>query len=435
MLAQNRISIPELMNSFRNGKISPVDYLFELEQAFQKKESVIQAFLPEPNRFSRMIKTAENLTLQYPETDDRPALFCLPIGVKDIFHVDGFQTRAGSQLPKGLLTGSEADSVTILKKAGALIVGKNVTTEFAYFAPGPTRNPHNPNHTPGGSSSGSAAAVAAGLVPFAFGTQTIGSIIRPASFCGVVGFKPTYDRISKRGVIPLSPSVDTVGFFVLDIESARMMSSILCTNWRIDRLGITKPVLGIPRGPYLTNASENMLEHFERIGERLRKAGYQVKDIRVMKNFDEIFYFHNTIVSAEASKIHQKWYEKYKDLYHPKTSELIEKGIKIPQRKYEEAQNHRGRFRADLTKIMEIQGIDVWISPPAIDAAPVGLDSTGDPIMNLPWTHCGFPTINLPAGKNDNYLPMGLQLTSGWNMDEALLHWSSKIEEIITEDI
>ncbi len=145
----------------------------------------------------------------------RPPLFGIPIGIKDIFHVNGFSTHAGSRLPPKQLMGEEAKCVSDLKKAGALILGKTVTTEFAYFEPGPTMNPHNPNHTPGGSSSGSAAAVAAGLCPLALGSQTIGSIIRPASFCGVVGYKPSYDRISRDGVIPVSPSLDHIGFSYL----------------------------------------------------------------------------------------------------------------------------------------------------------------------------------------------------------------------------
>src|SRR6185436_18009180 len=152
--------------------------------------------------------------------------------------------------PSDLLQGEEAKSVTRLKEAGALIFGKTVTTEFAYFSPGPTRNPHNPEHTPGGSSSGSAAAVAAGFCHLALGTQTIGSIIRPASFCGVVGLKPTYDRISRDGVIPLSPSLDHIGLFTPDVDSAIDAARSLYRDWDEPNEVLRKPILGIPDGPY-----------------------------------------------------------------------------------------------------------------------------------------------------------------------------------------
>ena len=154
----------------------------------------------------------------------------MPVGVKDIFHAAGFETRAGSQLPPELLTGPEADAVGRLRAAGCLILGKTVTTEFAYYEPEPTRNPHNLAHTPGGSSSGSAAAVAAGLAPLALGTQTIGSVIRPAAFCGIVGFKPSYGRISPEGLIFFSPSLDHVGLFTQDVAGMSLAAAVLCEN-------------------------------------------------------------------------------------------------------------------------------------------------------------------------------------------------------------
>ncbi len=182
--------------------VNVLDQVSEAESQFEKRELLVKAFLPEEGRFDRLRQEAESLLARYPHIDDRPPLFGMLVGVKDIFHVDGFTTQAGSHLPSAVLQGAQARSVTLLQRAGALILGKTVTTEFAYFSPGPTRNPHNPEHTPGGSSSGSAAAVAAGLCPLALGTQTIGSIIRPAAFCGVVGLKPGCDRISRDGGDP-----------------------------------------------------------------------------------------------------------------------------------------------------------------------------------------------------------------------------------------
>jgi len=226
----------------------------------------VRAFLPEEGRFERLRREEEALQVRWPNRTDpsdpsdpsdskhRPPLFGVPVGVKDIFHVEGFPTGGGSRLPPEALRGPEAACVKTLKEAGALILGKTVSTEFAYFAPGPTRNPWNPEHTPGGSSSGSAAAVGAGLCSLALGTQTIGSILRPAAFCGVVGFKPSYERISRDGVIPLAPSLDHVGFFTPDVAGAERAAAVLCRDWRPAKPG-RKPRLGVPEGPYLERAS------------------------------------------------------------------------------------------------------------------------------------------------------------------------------------
>ena len=214
MNTQESISLSDLTAGLRSGDIPVLDYLDQLQEQFNRYEAQVQAFLPEESRFTRLKNEAAQLLASYPKPAERPALFGVPIGVKDIFHVNGFTTRAGTLLDSSLIQGRESAAITKMKEAGALILGKTVTTEFAYFAPGPTRNPHNLQHTPGGSSSGSAAAVAAGLGSLAFGTQTIGSINRPAAFCGVVGYKPSHDRISKEGVIPVSPSADHVGFFM-----------------------------------------------------------------------------------------------------------------------------------------------------------------------------------------------------------------------------
>src|SRR5215216_1966211 len=254
-----------LIEDLRSGRLRLPDFLAQIEARFMEREPSILAFLPEEDRFTRLNREADALVLNYPDLIKRPLLFGALVGVKDIFHVEGFNTQAGSRLPSDLLQGEEAKSVTRLKEAGALIFGKTVTTEFAYFSPGATRNPHNPEHTPGGSSSGSAAAVAAGFCHLALGTQTIGSIIRPASFCGVVGLKPNYDRISREGVIPLSPSLDHVGFFVPDVESAIDAARVLYRDWTEPIEPEKKPRFAIPDGPYLQSVSPEGLAHFENV--------------------------------------------------------------------------------------------------------------------------------------------------------------------------
>ena len=419
-----------LMEDLRSGQLLLPDFLSQVEAKFLEREPAILALIPEENRFTRLHEDADTLVLAYPDLIKRPVFFGALVGVKDIFQVEGFLTQAGSRLPSNLLQGAEAASVTRLKEVGALIFGKTVTTEFAYFFPGPTRNPHNPEHTPGGSSSGSAAAVAAGFCQLALGTQTIGSIIRPAAFCGVVGFKPTYDRISREGVIPLSASLDHVGFFVPDVASAIDAARVLVKDW-VEADAPKRPALGIPDGPFLACASDYALACFNAICASLTQAGYELRRLPVMDDFQEIRNRHDVIMSAEAAEVHADWFMQHQDLYSPKFTELIKRGQSVTSPQLKDAFTARDAFRDQMTQTMNDNDIDLWICPPAVGPAPKGLESTGDPVMCLPWTQIGFPAINLPAGKNDEGLPMGFQIVGKWNSDEELLRWASGLEKIV----
>jgi Asp-tRNA(Asn)/Glu-tRNA(Gln) amidotransferase A subunit family amidase len=418
-----------LAAALRTGQLGLPTYIDQLEAQFDAIEERVQAFLPETHRFERLRREAAALEAHYPEPAARPALYGVPVGVKDIFHVEGFPTKAGSRIPPDLLAGPEATSVTQLKQAGALILGKTVTTEFAYFAPGPTRNPYNSAHTPGGSSSGSAAAVGAGLCPLALGTQTIGSIVRPAAFCNVVGFKPSYARISAAGVIPLSTSVDHIGFFTRDVAGAALVAAVLIEDWHDDIETTARPVLGVPEGPYLHKADEEGLAHFEATWQTLAQAGFEIRPVAAMADFEEIYTRHNRLVAAEAAIAHREWFKNFSGLYHPKTVALIEPGQKTPIEEIEAARAGREKLRQELTALMIDQGIDLWMAPSAPGPAPATLDSTGDPIMNLPWTHAGLPSVNVPSGWAKNGLPLGLQLIAGWQEDEKLLSWAAQIAE------
>lgn len=402
----------------------------ELEARFESVEPQIRAFLPEPDRFQRLVREFEQLERQYPELNQRPALFGLPVGVKDIFHAAGFETHAGSQLPAEALAGAEAESVRRLKDAGALVLGKTVTTEFAYYAPGPTRNPHNPEHTPGGSSSGSAAAVAARLTPLALGTQTIGSINRPAAFCGVVGFKPSFGRISTVGVIPLSPSLDHVGYFTSDAPGAAAIAPVLIEDWA-GPVEASRPRLAVPTGPYLEQLTPEGWADFERTLERLRWHDLQVQQLPAMPDYEQIAERHRLILAAEAAQVHTEWFAEYEQLYAAKTAELIRSGQAIGSDELEAAKAGRRQLRSELHGLMEQHRVDLWISPSAVGTAPHGLDSTGDPAMNLPWTHAGLPTITLTSGWSEEGLPYGIQLTAAWARDEQLLEYAQGVERLL----
>ncbi len=422
--------LAETAAALRSGRLDLFQYLDALFARMEEVEPKVQAFVPEPDRKRRVMAEAQALVEAFPEPGQRPLLFGVPFGVKDIFHAAGLPTHAGSSFPPEVLTGEESAVVAMLKAAGALVMGKTVTTEFAYFEPGPTRNPHHLEHTPGGSSSGSAAAVAAGLVPLAVGTQTIGSVIRPAAFCGVVGYKPSYNRIDPEGLLFFSRSADHVGLFTQDVAGMRLAASAVCTAWDKTTTAERKPVLGIPVGPYLEQASAEALAAFREQVAALKAQGYEVKETPIFQNIDEINRVHRRLIAAEFAQEHARWFDDYRQLYRPRTIALILEGQQVPSEEVEDARGLQKVLREEILHIMDVNDIDLWIAPAAPGPAPKGLDSTGDPIMNLPWTFLGLPAVTVPAGKARNGLPLGLQMVASWMMDEEMLAWAEGVQAI-----
>jgi Asp-tRNA(Asn)/Glu-tRNA(Gln) amidotransferase A subunit family amidase len=418
----------------KEGKLDVISYIHEACNRIEAVEPQIHALIPEPNRRNRLIKEAEELKVRYPDPDRRPPLYGILVGVKDIYRVDGFETRAGSKLPSELFYAPEAEVVKRLRAAGALILGKTVTTEFAYFHPGPTRNPHNVMHTPGGSSSGSSAGVAAGFFPLALGTQTIGSIIRPAAFCGIVGFKPSYGRINTEGLIYCSPSVDHVGLFTQDMAGMKLACSVLCDNW-IEESNIKEgnklPVLGVPNGQYLNQVAKEELVIFYNLLTKLEEQGYKVVSVPAFHDINEINLRHTSLVFAELAKVHTQWFAEYESLYSKHTVEAITSGQAVSEVELNIARMGREKLRVELEELMSQHGIDLWLSPAALGPAPKEISSTGSPIMNLPWTHSGMPTITVPTAYAENDLPRGLQITGAFMKDERLLEWAEEIAKSV----
>ena len=391
-------------------------------------EPRIRALVPEQDRRRRLAAELEAA----PEGPLRHLL----VGVKDIFHARGLPTRAGTELPGGLFAAegaeeADADCVAALRAAGAVVLGKAVTTEFAYFEPGPTRNPRDPAHTPGGSSSGSAAAVAAGYCELALGSQTVGSVMRPAAFCGVVGFKPTFGRVSRGGLLACSPSVDTVGLFAPDTATAARGAAVFVDAWgpaAAEGHGESpRPVLGIPEGPYLRQASPEGLAGFEEQAARLESGGFRLKRLEVLTDIEQVNQRHRDLHAAEMALVHAPWMEEHLDLYKPQTRQFLQRGREIPEARLLAGREGRGRLRLQLEQVMAAEGVDLWICPSAPGPAPRGLHATGDPVMNLPWTHAGQPALSLPAGLVGR-LPLGLQCVAAHGRDEALLAWGAALE-------
>jgi len=409
------------VEALRNDQVALDASINEICARIEATEPYIEALLPEKNRRDRLLAEARALQERFPDPASRPALYGALLGVKDLFTIDGFATHAGSQLPTKLFHGPEALCIKKLREAGALILGLTVAAEFAYLEPGRTRNPHNPEHTPGGSSSGSAAAVAAGYCHLALGTQTTGSIIRPAAFCGIFGFKPGYGRIATAGLIFCAPTLDTIGYFTQDLAGLQLIAPLLCEDWQAVAPPATKPVLGIPDGHYLAQASSEALTVFEQQVALLEQAGYTLRRIPAFQDIEAINHRHLRLVCAEMARSHADWFGQYEILYRPRTAQAIRTGQAISYPEFDLYRSSPQAFRTELTEIMESSGIDLWLSPSTPGPAPRGIDTTGDASMNLPWTHAGLPVINLPAGRAGNGLPLGLQVTGHFGRDEYLL--------------
>lgn len=420
----------EALRSGQQDLIAAVNALCDRIEAI---DGELQALLPEPNRRERLLAEARALLERYPNPAERPVLFGAFLAVKDIFHVDGFVTRAGSQLPPELFAGEEAETVRALRAAGALIVGKAVTTEFAYYEPGPTGNPYNLKHTPGGSSSGSAAAVAAGISNLALGSQTVGSVIRPAAFCGVIGYKPSFGRISTHGVVPFSQSADHVGLFTQDVAGMALACSVLCSAWRSQLAPLSSPVLGVPEGPYLDQMPSEGRAAFEQQIKQLEAAGYVIKRVQAFGDLATIAQRHRRMIAAEIAQVHAEWFKQHEALYRERTAGIIREGQPVTAEALEESRAARFELRQQLHEQMDAEGIDLWVCPPAFGPAPEGLQVTGDPAMNMPWTNSGLPALTVPAGKAANGLPLGLQLVARFERDEELLAWAADIAELCAQ--
>jgi Asp-tRNA(Asn)/Glu-tRNA(Gln) amidotransferase A subunit family amidase len=424
----NSAPLAATVNALRTDALHLLDYVDEMARRIDRVDEHVHAFLPEPARPMRLHAEARVLQGQYSAHENRPALYGALVGIKDIIHVNGFVTRAGSEVPPERFAAAEGEGLRRLRAAGALIAGKTVTTEFAYFEPGPTRNPHDPMRTPGGSSSGSAAAVAAGMCQLALGTQTIGSVIRPAAFCGVVGFKPTYGRIPSEGIVYFSRTADHIGLFTQDVAGMALAAGVLCDNWRADITKREAPVLGVPDGPYLAQTEPAALRAFEAQLAALAGAGVTIRRVPTLAGIAELNELHRRLVFGEFAREHAALYATYSHLYRPRTAEIVEIGRTVEDAELEELARSCRRLRADLAARMTETGIDLWVCPAATGVAPEGIDATGDPNMNLPWTHAGMPAVTLPAGRGDQGLPLGLQLIGRFGEDEALLAWASQIQ-------
>ncbi len=391
-----------------------------------KYESRVKSFVADTFDEKRML---EDYTKIQSKPNNKLPLKNLLVGVKDIINVDGYPTRCGSLLPHELFKGSQASCVSKLLDAGAIFAGKTVTAEFAVSDPGETRNPRNLSHTPGGSSSGSGASVAAGFCDIAIGTQTSGSVIRPAGYCGVIGYKPSFGRISRDGVLLFSNSMDHIGICAKDLNLLEKILPLIVNGWRFQKPKINGNIsIGVPVGSYINLSKALVLQQFLNTVQLLKEK-FHVSKLELVKDIESYNRKIDEITFAELYKVHAVWYHRYKELYGPIVRKTIEAGKNINPNDLTLLIKKSKKDRQFLQMLMIEKGIDIWVAPVAPDVAPFGIDSTGDFRMNSIWSYTGLPVITIPTGVNEKNLPYSIQIVGRLGEDEKLLQISQVIEK------
>lgn len=379
---------------------------------------------------------AEALLAQARQCDSGGAnglLHGLPLGVKDIIATAGLPTGNGSPIYAGAMLPFDAAVVALTRLAGGVVMGKTVTTEFACYQPGKTRNPRNPAHTPGGSSSGSAAAVAAGMVPLALGTQTAGSVVRPAAFCGVVGYKPSYGLIEAAGVKTLARNLDTVGVFTRSVADAALYVEAVTGVPLLEAAERAQcpAVIGLCRSPAWPAASPAMQAAFEALPERLAPMGARVRDVELPAPFPDALAAQERIMAHEAFRaLSHEWFA-HREQLSRKLAAMLEQGREIPRATYEADLALRAACRAMIAGVFA--DVDVLLVPSAPGAAPRWEEGTGNPAFNRLWTLLGTPCVNVPGLRDEQGLPLGVQVVAAPGADARALAAAAWLEEVIGE--
>ena len=355
-------------------------------------------------------------------TADGP-LSDIPFGVKDIVETKGMATEYGSPLYKGRVGTADAAIVRQMRSRGAILLGKTVTTAFAYRTPGPTRNPRNLDHTPGGSSSGSAAAVAAGMVPFTIGEQTRGSMIRPASYCGVTGFKPTFDLLPMEGVLPFAKSLDTLGLYThTPADMIALWKALGHSAGRAEQF-----VFGAPDP--IPECDPEMATAFRRALSTLRDSGIRVNAIDIAGTLKTLEEANTLEMFYEGARFHEARLKEFGDRLDQEVADLVRDGVKITAEEYNETKRFVATTRVRFAEIFK--STPVILTPAATGPAPLGLSTTGDGRMNAPWGTLGTPAISVPMPVGDG-LPLGLQITADLGQDARALQAALLIHDTFT---
>lgn len=424
------LSAVDLRDRMAHGSVSAVEVVTAHLKRIAETEPTLQAWAWLDGEFA--LAQARALDDRRKSGAQIGPLHGLPVGVKDVIDVARVPGENGTPIDKGRVPREDAALVARLRAAGAVIMGKTVTTEMAYMQPSKSRNPHDPTRTPGGSSAGSAVAVAAGMVPLAVGTQTGGSVIRPASFCGVVGFKPSFGQIGRTGILPQSPFLDTVGVFARNVTDAALLAEVLAGHDPADPATAPMPA---PRLLQVASAAPPVRPDFAladlpsppetdpqmraALDELASLLGDRVARFDLPPAFAEAQAIRTRINQAEMAKFYFGHEKRGRDLMSPQLTEAMDAGKDIPARDYLSALDWRAVLNAGLDRIFD--RCDAILCAAAPGPAPAGLDSTGDSAFNGIWTLCGTPVVTLPIFTTDDGLPMGLQLIGRVGDDARLL--------------
>ena len=427
----NWISASDAAALVRVGRVSAEDYVRACLERIAQAEPDVQAWaFIDPDHALAQARALDAYRLTGSPIGP---LHGVPVGVKDIIDTADMPTENGSPLHAGRTPSRDATVVAMLRAAGAVIMGKTVTTEFATRTAGKTRNPHDPAHTPGGSSSGSAAAVAAGMVPLALGSQTTGSTIRPASYCGVYGLKPTHGLIPRHGMFQLSRTVDHVGLFARTLDDVALLLEQLAgyderdpdtrPRPRVPYVAVAAeepplpPMFAFVKGPRWTQMDEDATAAFAELVEHL---GAHVEEIELISGSDEALGWHEAVSGAElATNLRREW-ETGRDKLSPALQARIQRGQAVRAVDYLHAASRIPLINASFTELFE-QRYDAILTPAASGTAPAGLDNTGDPVFCALWTLCGMPALSVPLMQGANGLPLGVQLVGARHADARLL--------------
>lgn len=435
------LTIAEAAEQLRTGQLSPVDLVRSCVDRIGQLEPQLQAWVTIDAEGA--VSAAQQCAEAIRHGHYRGPLHGIPIGLKDIFFTAGMKTTMGSPIYADFVPDYDATSVQRLKDAGAIVLGKVQTTEFAVLNPSPTHNPWHLEHTPGGSSSGSAAAVAARMCPGALGSQTYGSTIRPAAYCGCVGLKPSYGRVSTYGVYPVAWSMDHVGIFARTVTDAALLLNVLAGDDPHDPACVPLPVpdyrqaltdpqpprLGLVREFFLERADEETRQHVEAVAEQLARAGAQVEEVHMPASFAGALEAGFQMLFAEAAASHRQVYAEHKARYSQSMQDVIEKGRHLSAVDYVELRRHQQRFRSDLDAVC--QTVDAVLIPSTPAPAPHGLSTTGDPTFNGPASFTGLPSLGIPSGLSSKGLPFGTQLMASVFAEEKLLQVGRWCEQVL----
>ena len=440
------LSASEARKAIDDGVLSSVDLVRSCLARIDELEPGIGAWAHlDPDKALEQATAADEFRRQGFPTGE---LHGLPVGIKDIIDTADFPTELGTVLHHGRQPDRDATLVGLLKEAGAIILGKTVSTELAVYGPGKTRNPHNPQHTPGGSSSGSAAAVSAAMIPLAVGTQTNGSVIRPASYCGVYGFKPSFARISRHGILEQSPPLDTVGVFARDLDDLALLADVLMrfdgqdssmapiAPPQISRTLATEvPVnqhFAFMRTPVWDQVEEITKDGLRELIDATNEAQPGTIDIVDMPSFfDDLHEDHRKVMEGDLARSFADEYDRGKDQLSTVLREMIERGQQVSDEEYNQSVERMATYNDFLDQVCE--DYDAIVTPSTTGPAPTGIDATGSPVMNTIWTFCGVPALNLPLLQSASDMPIGVQLVGARNRDARLFHSASWLLDILSE--